>query len=831
MRLLVKFVNHSITTVSKLQPKQTTLLEMQCEDSYASLLQASASTKALAEGKQVHARILITGTNQNISFGAKLLNMYAMCGALVDARVIFDKLPKYSVFCWNAMIRGYVTHGYCELALTLFYQMLGVSIQPDKFTFPCVIKACANLAALQLGKDIQNHIVRSRFESDVFVVSALVDMYAKCGNVEDARQLFDKMSHRDVVSWNVMIAGYAKNQRCDDALKLFRQMRLSGVEPNSVTFASVLSACALRAALQHGQEIHNCIIRGGFESDVLVGNALIALYSKCMTIENAHHVFDRMSPRDDVTWNAMIAGYAQNGHCDEALKLFGQMKMAGLKPNSVTIASILPSCSSLAALQQGKEIHAYIIRSGIESDAFVGSALIDMYSKCGSVDMAQKFFNQMSEIDVVLWSAMIAGYAQNGLSYEALKLFQCLQLTGVKPNSVTIASILPACANLAALQQGKEIHSYIIRNGFESEFFVGSSLIDMYAKCGSVDIACIVFDKMPQRDVVSWNAMITGYSQNERCDEALQLFRRMGLAVVNPDTVTIAGVLSACARLAALQYGKEIHSYIVRNEFESDILVGSALIDMYAKCGSLIIARQVFEMMFKRNVVTWNTMIAGYGMHGYGEKAVTLFNQMQQAGVKPDHITFVAVMSACSHAGLVDEGCQYFYCMIQDHCIMPRVEHYACMVDLLGRAGRLNEAYNFMNRMPLEPDASVWGTLLGACQIHCNIELGEHVAEHLFELEPENAGYYVLLSNIYAAAGRWDNVAKVRLMMKDRGLRKTPGCSWIEVKNRVHTFLAGDKSHPQSEKLYAVLESLTQQMKKAGYVPNTNLLLHDLEED
>eukprot|EP01018_Ginkgo_biloba_P030327 Gb_08618 [translate_table: standard] len=699
-------------------------------NTYASLLQACANMKALREGKLVHARMLITGTELDVFLGTILVSMYAKCGSFVDAQLVFYKIPKPNVFSWNALIRGYIMHGCCEQVLTLYHQMQSVGIQPDNFTFPFVLKACADVADLQQGKDIHDYIIRSGFESDVYVQNCLLAMYAKCGSIDRARQVFNKMSQRDVVSWNTM-----------------------------------------------------------------------------------------------------IAAYTQNGNCEQALKLFANMHLVGVRCDSVTIASVLPACAQLVALEQGKNIHDYIIKSGFESDVYVGSALVDMYAKCGSLEIARQLFDRMSRKNAVSWNAMSTGYAQSGRASEAMELFRQMLMEYVKPNSGTVASILSASAHLIALQLGKEMHGYATKNGFESDVFVGTALIDMYAKYNCLESASKLFDKLFERNVVSWNAMIAGYVQKKHPNEALKYFRQMQQEDVTPNAVTIAIILSACACLAALQLGKEIHDYIIRTGLQSIIFVANALIDMYAKCGSIEVAGYVFDQMSVRDVVSWNAMIMGYGIHGYGQDALTHFEQMQQAGIKPDHITFIGVLSACSHAGLVNEGWRYFDCMRQDYHITPTAEHYACMVDLLGRAGQLDEAHDFIKRMPLDPVADVWGALLGACRNHCNIDLGEHVAECLFELEPENTANYVLLSNIYAEAGKWDDVAKVRTMMKEKGLMKRPGCSWIKVKNMDHAFYVGDRSHPQSEKIYAMLETLAVQMKDLGYVPDHHFVLQNVEDD
>eukprot|EP01018_Ginkgo_biloba_P022914 Gb_33051 [translate_table: standard] len=732
---------------------------------YVSLLQACTDMKALAEGKQVHEHMVVSGVSRDVFLRSKLLHMYVKCGSLADARLVFDELPKRNVFFWNMMIRGYASNGFYEETLALYNQMQLDGMHADHFTFPFVLKACASIRDLEQGKEIHDCVKETGLESNVFVGSALVDMYAKCGSLENARQVFDKISQRNNVTWNAMISGYAQSGHCEVTFKLLCQMQQAGEKPNVVT------------------------------------------------------------------WNAVISGYSQNGYHDEALKIFRQMQMIPVKPNSVTMTSVLPSCANSANLQQGKELHGYIIRNGLDSEGIVGCALVTMYSKCESIGDGRRIFDNMSQSIVPSWNAMIAGYAQNGHCDEALKLFHEMQVEGIKANTVTLASILPSCASLTALRHGKEIHGYICRSGFETDIFVQNALVAMYSKCGSIGNARQVYDRVSKRSLVTWNTMIAGYVQNGHSNEALRLFRQMQLAVVKPDPITISSVLPACGYLAALQKGKEIHDYIVKSEFRLNVFVGNALIDMYSKCGRIEDARCLFDKMSERSVVSWNAMISGYGMHGHAEAALTLCYQMQQAGMKPNHITFIAILSSCSHAGLVAKGLQYFYSMSQEYYITPCVEHFACMVDILGRAGHLDKAHDIIKEMPLEPDAGVWGALLGACRIHKNVELGELAAQHLFELEPETPGYYVLLSNIYAEAGKWDGVARVRTMMKERGVKKQPGCSWIEINNNVHTFVIGDRSHPQSEIIYATLESLADQMKEAGYVPDMNFVLHDVEEE
>eukprot|EP01018_Ginkgo_biloba_P034077 Gb_04446 [translate_table: standard] len=597
---------------------------------------------------------------------------------------------------------------------------------------------------------------------------------------------------------------------------------------DSDSYGFLLQACTSVKPLN---QIHAHILVTGHTQNVFLGTKLVSMYGMFGNLENARLVFDKMQQPNIFLWNEIIKAYSCNGFCEEALALYYQMQQVGMHPNDFTFLFVLKACASLSALQRGKQIHDEIIKSQFESHVYVGNALIDMYGKCGNLDIARQLFDKMSTRNAVSWSTMIAGYAQSGHANEALTLFYQMQLAGLKPNRVTFLSALLACAEFGALQQGKDIHDYIIKNGFDTDVSVRTALVDMYAKCGSIESARQLFDKMPKRDVVSWSAMISGYAQNGHANEALTLFHQMQLEHVKPNRVTLVSVLPACADIVALQQGKNFHDYIIKNGFDSDVSVGTALIDMYAKCGSIQTARQVFDKISKRDVISWSAMIAGYGLHGLGQEAIALFSQMQRTSLKPNHVTFTSVLSACSHAGLVDEGWQFFNCMSRDYCITPKVKHYACMVDLLGRAGCLDEALDFIRRMPVEPDVGVWGALLGACRIHTNIELGEHVARHLFELEPRNPGYYVLLSNIYAVTGRWDDVTKVRTMMKERRLKKTPGCSLIEVNNRVHAFLVGDRLHPQCEEIYATLEMLGRHMEAAGYVPNADFALHDVEEE
>eukprot|EP01018_Ginkgo_biloba_P002905 Gb_17321 [translate_table: standard] len=526
-----------------------------------------------------------------------------------------------------------------------------------------------------------------------------------------------------------------------------------------------------------------------------------------------------------------IGGNGNTLGLKEARKILNLIDRQSTVADSATYCSLLQTFIDMKALGEGKRVHTHMIETGFEPDVYLDTKLVIMYAKCGCPQDARHVFDKMPTRNLVSWTAMIAGYAQHGCGAEALTLFHLMQGEGMKPNQFTFASVLKACATVSGLEQGKQVHTSIIKTGFESNVFVGCALIDMYAKAGSLICARQVFDEMPKLNAVSWNAMIAGYVKHGYGNQAFHIFRQMHLVGLNSDQATFASVLDICARLAALEQGKQIHAHIIRCRFESNVLVGNALVDMYAKCGSIDYACQVFDKMHQRDVVSWTAMVAGYGRHGRGWEAIKVFEQMQCAGVKPNHITFVGVLAACSHAGLVDEGWYYFDSMSRDYCIRPTAEHYACMVDLLGRAGHLDKAHDLINKMPFEPDAAVWGALLGASRVHVNVEIGKIAAEQLFKLEPSEAGTYVVLSNIYAVSGRWEDVDQVRKMMNERRVKKEPGCSWIEINNKVHSFFVGDQTHPQTGQIYAKLESLTGQMKAAGYVPDTNYVLNNVEEE
>jgi pentatricopeptide repeat protein len=521
-------------------------------------------------------------------------------------------------------------------------------------------------------------------------------------------------------------------------------------------------------------------------------------YAACGEPGLTRKVFDEMFERNVVFYNVMIRSYVNNYLYNDALFVFRDMVNGGFRPDNYTYPCVLKACSCSENLNFGLQIHGDLLKVRMDLNLFVGNGLIAMYGKCGCLLEARRVFDEMLCRDVVSWNSMVAGYAQNTRFDDALEICREMKDLGQKPDGGTMASLMPAVANTS-----------------------------------SENVLCVekIFVNLEWKNLISWNVMIRVYMKNSMPTKAVDLYLQMEKSGVEPDAITCASVLPACGDLSALLLGRRIHEYIERRNLRPNLLLENSLIDMYARCGCLEDAKRVFDRMKLRDVASWTSLISAYGMTGKGYNAVALFTEMLNSGQIPDSIAFVAILSACSHSGLLDEGKIYFKQMTNDYRITPRIEHFACMVDLLGRAGLVDEAYNFIKEMPIEPNARVWGTLLSSCRVYSNMDIGLLAADSLLLLAPEQSGYYVLLSNIYAKAGRWKEVTEIRSVMKRRKIRKTPGISNVELNNQVHTFLAGDTSHPQSKEIYEELGVLVGKMKELGYVPETDSALHDVEEE
>ncbi|KAK9278526.1 hypothetical protein L1049_028094 [Liquidambar formosana] len=588
--------------------------------------------------------------------------------------------------------------------------------------------------------------------------------------------MFDKMPERDLHSWNIMISGYVRNRNLGAARALFDRMPLRDV----VSWNAMLSGYAQNGNVDEAREIFDKMPN----KNAISWNGILAAYVQNGRIEDARRLFESKSDWEVVSWNCLMGGFMKRKKLDDARQLFEKMP----KRDEVSWNTMITGYAQNGELSEARRL----FEESPRRDVFTWTAMVSGYVQNGMLDEARRIFNEMPEKNSVSWNAMIAGYVQCTRMDLARELFEAMP-----------------CRNVSSW----------------------NTMITGYAQSGDIAQARNLFDRIPWRDSISWAAIIAGYAQSGHSEEALHLFVEMKRDGERLNRCAFACTLSTCANIAALELGKQVHGRLVKAGFESGCFVGNALLAMYCRCGSIDEAHNVFEEIVEKDVISWNTMIAGYARHGFGKEALIIFESMKTVGIKPDDITMVGVLSACSHTGLVDRGTEYFYSMTRDYGIKANAKHYTCMIDLLGRAGRLDDAQNLMGNMPFEPDAATWGALLGASRIHGNTELGEKAAKIIFEMEPDNAGMYVLLSNLYAASGRWGDVGKMRLKMRDKGVRKVPGYSWVEVQNKIHTFSVGDSFHPDKDRIYAYLEELEFQMKRDGYISSTKLVLHDVEEE
>nr|GEV38637.1 hypothetical protein [Tanacetum cinerariifolium] len=667
---------------------------------------------------------------------------------------------------------------------------------------------------------LHSFTIKTGFIQDTFIASRLTTYYAKYLTLKAARKVFDETPQRTVYSWNSILKCYCRDKLYVETLKFFRDI-LRIEKPDQASVSIALNACSGLPELSFGKMIHGFVKKcNEMDSDLFIGSALINMYSKCGRMSDALGVFEEYREADIVMWTHVVTGYQQNGEPDLAHGFFLRMLMEGsVSPDSVTLVSVLSACSQLLNVMTGCCVHGFVIKMGFENGLSACNALLNFYAKTGSVDAAAMLFKVMKDKDVISWASMVSCYAHNGAADDAISLFNEMTCKRIEPNSVSVISALQACEATCNLEEGKKIHQLAVRKGFELDVFVSTAIIDMYMYCSSPDEAIELFERIPKKDSVSWIALISGCVQNGMAYKSIDLFVNMLSNGIKPDVNLMVRILTSCSELGVFQQALCIHSYVIKSGFEDNIFIGASLIESYSKCGSLHNAIKVFNLIKDKDVVIWSSMIAGYGTHGHGRKALELFDYMVKISkTKPNNVTFLSILSACSHSGLLVEGMELFNIMLNEYQITPESNHYAIMVDLFGRMGELDKAFGIINDMNVPVEPQIWGALLGACRIHHDTQLGEIAATNLFLSDSSHAGYYILLSNMCAVNKDWDNVAKVRTMIYGNNMTKVHGQSAIEVNGEVHSFTANDRFHPQAETICGLIRSLEVMMREESYI-------------
>ncbi|KAL5544458.1 hypothetical protein UlMin_008242 [Ulmus minor] len=743
---------------------------------YGSILSACFALQGPSFGEEVYSLGMKNGFFSNGFIRARMIDLFAKKGSFEDALRVFHDFWCQNLVCWNAIISGAFGNGKNWIALDLFRQMCRRSLVPNSFTFSSILTACAAVEEFETGKGVQGRLIKCGAE-DIFVGTALVDFYAKSGKMDEAVKQFSQMPIRNVVTWTAIISGFVHENNSISALKFFRDMRKLGEEINSYTLTCVISACGKPSMIKEAGQVHSLIVKAGFHSDAAVEAALINVYTKLGGVDLSDVFLREMkSSKNPSTWAAMASYFAQSRNSRRAIELFKRMLQGSLRPDRFCTSTVL---SIIGCLDFGRQIHCYTLKTGLVYDVSIGCSFLTMYSKCGNLEDSHEVFQEAPEKDNVSWTSMIAGFAEHEYADKALKLFREMLLTGTIPDEMILTAILNACSLLYSLPIGKEIHGYALRAGVGDTALVGGALVNMYSKCSALDLAKRVFDLMPQKDQVACSSLVSSHAQNGYVEEALLLFYDMLIAGFAIDCFTISSILGVIALLDRPSIGTQMHAYITKLGLESEVSVGSSLVTMYSKSGSIEDFRKAFDQIEEPDLIGWTALIMSYAQHGKGEEALRVYELMREEGIKPDSVTFVGVLSACSHFGFVEEAYFHLSSMAQDYRIEPGNRHYACMVDLLGRSGRLKEAYRFISEMPIEPDALIWGTLLAACKVHGDIELGKLAAQKVLELEPSDAGAYVSLSNICADLGQWEEVLKIRRRMKGTGVKKERGLSFL----------------------------------------------------
>ncbi|KAL3654282.1 hypothetical protein CASFOL_003963 [Castilleja foliolosa] len=731
----------------------------------------------------LHAHLIVNGLRNDPLASTKLIETYSQTGCLQSSRRIFNTFPNPDSFMWGVLIKCHVWNGMFREAISVYQEMLRRLGELNEFILPSVLRACSAINDLIQGKKVHARIVKSGFQSDPIVETSLLSLYGETGCLHDACKVFDEMSTRDLVSWSSLISNYVRNGHAVEGLGIFKKMVSQGVEIDSVTMLSVAEACGELGLSRIGKSCHGYVTRRNIiriDHEALV-SSLIAMYAKFGDLCSAENLFYNGVYHSVSSWTALISCYNQNAHYLEALLTFVKMLGRKVEINGVTLMNVLCSCARLGLLEEGKSIHGYVVRNNIELDIdFLRSSLIDLYANCGQLRYSRQIFDNTEDKHLVSWNILISGYVRSEMADEALSLFVEMIIRGILVDSFAVASALSACGIIGFSGVGCQIHCLIIKTNLQNEF-LENALIDMYSKCGFINSANQIFHGTKKDSVITWNSMMCGFSQNGYSNEALNLFDEMCVKNFEMDEVTFLSAIQACSNLGFIDKGKWVHHKVITFGIRSDMYIDTALANMYARSGDLRMARKVFDKMPERSVVSWSSMIGSYAMHGHVDEAISLFNKMVELGIKPNDVTFMNILSACSHAGYVERGKSYFNSMVKDFGLIPNLEHYECLVDLQSRAGDLNGAYEVINSMPFKADARVWGALVNGCRIHNRMDFLENINMDLLNMDADDTGYYTLLSNVYAEGGKWNEATMVRSKMRSLNLKKEPGYSMIEI--------------------------------------------------
>lgn len=682
-----------------------------------------------------------------------------------------------------------------------------------------LIQKCASVTSLNRARQLHALLLTTAtafsFQSP-YLYNNLVSMYGRCGALRDAREVFDKMPERNQVSYNALIAAYSRNSRYASlGFGLLTQMEAEFVRPNWSTFTSLIQSVLLLDDHVMGTLLHAQVIKFGYWDNICVQTSLLGMYSNYGDIVSAKKMFSFMIDKDAVAWNSMILGNLKNDKIEEGFCLFSDMVRSGVKPTQFTYTMVLNVCSRITDCRFGKLVHARVVISNVLADLPLQNALLDMYCNCRDIRTASNVFSRIENRDLVSWNTMIGGYMENGDGESAMDMFvQLMKKSVPEPDEITYVAVISATCNCQASCYGKPLHALIVKAGFESSIFVGTTLLSMYFKNGDADSAKKVFHSSSDKDVVLWTEIIMGHSRLGDGESAVKFYCEMCQIGHKVDSYALSAALSACADLAILKQGEMIHSQAAKTGNEYEISVCGSLVDMYAKNGDLPAAHLIFSKVSHPDLICWNAMLGGYSHHGKVEEALKFFHAIINYGLRPDQVTFLSILSACNHSGLVKEG-KFLWNYMKENGVVPGPKHYSCMVSLLSRAGLLEEAGKMITHSPYnEYQAGLWRDLLSSCVINKNFELGVYAAEQVLRLDSEDSATHILLSNLHAAAGEWNGVADVRKKIRRSMLEKNPGRSWIEAKNNIHVFSASDQSHTGVDEAQAELHRLHENMQK-----------------